>query len=100
MPVFLRSAIEELLDDLPTTLVRIECAFAEKRFEELRWQAHKLHGMTLLCGTPILQRAVRALECACVERPNEAEDRLKEFREAVSVLNRFVDEHGIPDAES
>lgn len=95
---FWRVAIVELLEELPLMQARIECAFAEKNFKELRQTTHKLYGMALICGTPMLQHTLSALEHACVETPNKIEDRLKEFREAVSVLNTFVDEQGIPDA--
>lgn len=95
---FWRVAIVELLEELPLMQARIECAFAENHFEEVRCLAHKLYGMALICGTPMLQHTLSALEHACVETPNKIGERLKEFRDAVSILNTFVDEQGIPEA--
>jgi len=91
-----RRAITMLMAELPGVLADIESAFSEGRHEDLQSHAHRLHGVSIYCGTPILQRAAKALELACGNTPDKIEDRLGELRAAVAALDAFVDAHGIP----
>jgi len=95
-----RRAITMLMTELPGALADIERAFAEEKIEDLRRHAHKLHGTLIYCGTPMLQRAAKALELACAKTPEQIEERLSELKMAVAALDAFVEKYGIPDVRS
>lgn len=92
-----RRAITTLIAELPGTLTDFECAFAEQRFEDLRQHAHYQLGAVLFSGTPMLEKALKSLEHACTNTPDQIGDRLKELRVAAAALDAFVVAHGIPE---
>lgn len=99
MPDLWRKAITRLMAEFPGSLANIESAFAEQRVADIRQHAHYQSGQVNFCGTPMLQRAIQALEFACVYTPDRIEERLEELKTAFATLEEFVELHGIPDAE-
>lgn len=98
MPDLWRKAITRLMAEFPDTLASIESAFAEQRFADIRQHAHYQSGTVVFCGTPILQRAIQALEFACIYTPDLIEERVWELKTAFATLEEFLELHGMPDA--
>ena len=98
MPDLWRKAITRLMAEFPDTLAGIESALAEQRFADIRQHAHYQSGTAFFCGTPMLQRAIQALEFACIYTPDLIEERVAELKMAFAALEEFLELHGIPDA--
>lgn len=92
-----RKAVTTLVAEFPGALRDFECAFAEHRFEDLRQYAHHQYGAVIFSGTPMLEKALKSLELACANAPNQVGDRMKELRVAAAALDEFVAAHGIPE---
>ncbi|MDD2915534.1 MAG: Hpt domain-containing protein [Gallionella sp.] len=99
MPDLWRKAITRLMAEFPDTLASIESAFAEQRFADIRQQAHYQAGTVVFCGTPMLQRAIHALEFACIYTPDLIEERVEELKTAFATLEEFLELHGIPEVK-
>ena len=74
-----------LLRQLPEDLQRLDQWCREEDWEALRTGAHKLHGSTMYCGVPALNRTVHNLELASRSRDTKMIER------ALEVLHREVD---------
>jgi two-component system sensor histidine kinase BarA len=81
-----RELFDKLVESMPEEKSKINKAYLEKNWEQLRDDVHKLHGGCCYCGVPHLKRSAQALESAVATRS------LDIIKPRLDALNRAIDE--------
>lgn len=92
-----REGVATLIEELPSAMADMECAHTEQRLDDLRFKAHYLFGTALYCGMPMLEVALKSVEHACVDAPDQVGTRVVSLKIAVTTAIDFVEVHGIPE---